>query len=630
MPQNDRPASGLRRRNSVQSLQKPVFEPTVLGRAADFAEHDRILADLASTAVEPESMPDDGLLVSLSADTLARPATLTLGPDGEDLLDDARADIAGGHYEIALALLEEFLERRSSHQEARFLRAYCLARLKEPRYEEALRILRPLRDEDKPEDLAAQVGELRAELRRRLAPAEYKAYADAAERAPRAALDRVADFLELVPEDGKLSCLLVLGHARLGDLDTALDAAERGIAEADTDQQRLKELARRLLLIRLRAVVEPATRAFKARDPRTALALLGVIDVRWRSTAPVKDFERYLALVIEHANPAVPPAPLLPGDRAEDLYSLIAEADVNRALDLMDRGGLELTERMLASLMSVVPGFRWLNFVYAICLYRRGRHADLAERCARTATQDPTIAQAPDLLEAVHIWQEAIVINPVVDAFIAITDALADRAAPQRLPALRDQLVALEHRIPDLRAATRTAEGRKLVDDLGAAIGNWRAELDKAQVVNMFYDEYERVMSAAEGRLKTVGDVDRLAAALDALGARISAARPRLDTGKSGKDPLDELARRVQARRAEAAGVKTTIEVSELVRRFNELMAPILSGTPNVHVYQRVGTAAKPLGQQALRLRNAAGGALDDQDRKLLDQLISTIGRLWP
>ncbi|WP_194891422.1 hypothetical protein [Catenulispora pinisilvae] len=635
MTPNDRPAGGLRKRDPVQGLHKPPFELTGLGRGADTFDHDRILADLATNTIEQEGLPDGGYLVALAADALSKPSSLTIGADGEDLIEDARADIAAGHFEIALALLEEYLGRFASHQEARFLRAYCLTHIAEPQYEQALRILRPLRDEVTPKELGERIRTLRRELRRRLTPGEYKAYADTAESDPRGALARAADFLELVPEDGKLNYLLAAGHARLGELDQALDAAERGVLEADSERQRIEDLASQLRLILLRPMAEPAARAFKSRNPQLALALLDGIEPRWRESGPIQDFERYLVLLIQHRNPPVPPAPLLPDDRADDLYSLIAENDVSRALALMDRGGLERAEQLLAALMTAVPGFRWLNFVYAILLYENGRRPEQAEACARVAMRDPTIAQARDLLEAIHAWQESIVINPVVEEFVAVLDALNDKPSARQLPRLRSRLVAVQAQIPALRKAVRTAEGKKAVEHLGTATGNWISELDKAEVVSAFFDEYERIMTPVVGGLKTVRDANQLATALDALGVRIRAARTGTgSTGGSGKQdrahPLDELADRVEARRAEAGTARTTIEVSELVRRFNTLMAPLTSGSPDARLFQAVAALAKPIGQEAVRLRNAAGRGLDSRDRQSLDQLIATIERLWP
>jgi hypothetical protein len=634
MTPNDRPVSGLHKRTPVQSLHKPAFELTGLGlgRGADTFDHDRILADLAANTVEPDSLPDGGLLVALAADALSKPSSLTIGTDGEDLLEDARADIAAGHFEIALALLEEYLGRFASHQEARFLRAYCLAHLADPRYEEALRILRPLRDEVTPKDLGERISTLRRELRRRLAPAEYKAYADTAARDPRGALARAAAFLELVPEDGSLCYLLAVGHARLGELDQALDVAESGVLEADGERRRIEELARLLRLTLLRPMAEPAARAFKTGNPQLARALLDGIEPRWRESGPIQDFERYLVLLIERRNPPSPPAPLLPDDRADDLYSLIAEDDVSRALALMDRGGLERAERLLAALMATVPGFRWLNFVYAICLYEQGRRPEQAEACVRVAMKDPTITQARDLLEAIHGWQESIVINPVVEQFVAVVDTLNGKASAAQLPRMRSRLVAVQEQIPALRKAARTADGKQAVERLGTATGNWISELDKAEVVREFFDEYERIMTPVADGVKTVQDADQLAAALDALDGRIRAARTRTDLARGGDQdrthPLDELADQVRARRAEAGSVRAAMEVSDLVRRFNTLMAPLTSGSPNAQLFQVMAALVKPLGQEAVRLRGTPG--LDAWGRQMLDQVIATIERLWP
>jgi Tetratricopeptide repeat len=478
----NRAPSGLRRQGTASSLRKPAFDLSGMGRAgADFAEHDRILADLASHVVEPRHGPDTGLLAALSVNASAV-VRMSVHEDVEDLLRDARTCAAERDYRIALDLLDEYLEGSPAHQEARFLRAFCLYSLGEPRYEEALRVLRPLRDEQTPTELRDRVRELRAELRRLLAPGEYKAYAAAAKRDPEAALRRLGEFLELVPEEGRLAKLLALGHARLGDFGRALEAAELGAAEADTERPQLAQLARRIRLILLQTIAAPAAAAYKAGDPYRARALLARIDQRWRSSGPVRDFERYLALVIEHGNPSVPPAPLLADDRADDLYSLIAELDVQDAVETMIRGGVDQAERQLARLLDAVPGFALLNFVYAICLYRLGRDPERAAACARAAQRDPSLGQARDLLAAIHEWQEGVVLDPVMQEFVAITDTLRGPVTPEQLPALRNRLAELERGIPALRAAVRTDEGRTAVEKLAAAVASWREQVGRANL----------------------------------------------------------------------------------------------------------------------------------------------------
>ena len=627
MSRHDGSAGGLRSRDSVRGLTRPAFELSGFGRAgagADFAEHDKILADLASRALEPRRASDGGLLAGLNLDLPDVP-TMNVFGDDEELLADARRCIADAEYSIASDLLDEYLQGSPAHQEARFLLAFCLYHLGEARFEDALRSLRPLRDEPMPTQLQDQVQELRRELRRLLAPGEYEAYAATAKKDPKAALARVGAFLELAPEEGRLAYLLALGHARLGEFEKALDAAERGAAEADTDRRQIAQLSRRLRVIVLQTIADPAAAAYKTRDPHRARALLARMDARWRESEPIRDFDRYLALVIEHGNPSVPPEPLLANERAEDLYSLIAERDVQRALGLMTRGGIEQAERLLDRLMAAVPRFALLNFVYAACLYRLGRRPDRAEACARAALRDPTLGQARDLLAAIHGWQEAVAVNPVVEEFLAITDTLRGRVSPRQLPVLRTRLAELERTLPGLRAAMRTADGQRALQELHAAISAWQTEIGKAEVVNALYDEYERIMTTAKGGLRDLRQADQLAASLDALGPRIAAAR----TAAGGT--LDELATQVRARRAEIDKARTSIQVADLVRRFNDVSKLLAGGTGiEPAAYRAVGDYARPIGQEALRLRNSAGRTLDERDRQVLDQLIATIGRLWP
>ncbi|KOU39619.1 hypothetical protein [Streptomyces sp. WM6378] len=610
----------------VQSLHAPAFEFTEVTGHGDFAEHDRRLEELARQAAAAVASETALVLAPPVASLLEM--SLDLGSDDEDLLEDARANAAAREYELALELLDEYLGAHPEHQEGRYLRAYCLYHLDGQGQLEALRILRPLRDEPPADDgLRDRIRDLRRELRRRLAPAEVTAYTQSVRTDPRGALARVEAFLELAPEEGTLSYLLALGQARGGDLERALDTAERGAAQADVDGEQVAALARRLRLALLAPHAAPAVSAFKTGDLDRARRELARMDPRWRRSLVVDDFDAYLTLLLGRADQrATPPAPRLPADRTEDLYSLIADADGQRAADLMRAGQAEQAERLLAHVLALVPRFPWLNFLYAACLYRLLRDPDRAAACARIALRDPTLTQARELLETIKSWQEASLVNPVVDAYVAAMESVRGGVSVERLAALRLRLVGLERTIPALSAAVHSETGTQIVRELGQAIGQRLVEIADAMAVGGLYEKYDRLMSSVKGGISSTPDADRLGHALDGIAAEIKSARKAARKGAG--DQLDELAALVVSRRAEVEKVKTGIEVSALVRRFNQLAEE--QSDPLARLRADPYTVRSRLNgilEDARRLRRGAKRTLDARDQTLLDELIGTISR---
>ncbi|MGW0138120.1 tetratricopeptide repeat protein [Streptomyces calvus] len=608
----------------VRALQTPAFELTEIREHQGFAEHDRRLEELAREAAVQAASRSELLLAPL-VDSLSE-MTLDLGDEFEDLLEDARANVREENHTVARELLEEYLERYPEHQEARYLRAYCLFRLDGEDQEEALRILRPLRDEPLEAGLRDRVGELRRELRRRLTPGEISAYSRTVGNDPRAALTRLETYLELAPEEGTLSCLLALGQARDGDLDKALATAERGAAEADGDKEHVAALARRLRLALLAPAVRPAVDALKRGALYEARAALSGIEPRLRDCVVLGDLDAFIGrLIVRPSEPAVPP---LPADRLEDLHSLIAEPDTQQATRLMNAGRLEEAENLLARQMSLVPGFAWLNFLYAVCLLRLGR-PDEAAACAETARRDPTITQAEDLLKVIRLQQDAVLINPVVAEYVEIMQSLGGGTSADRLGALRSRLALLERRLPELRRAARTDAGAQALQGLGKEIRDRLTDFGEAMAVSGLFDTYDRVMSTVQGGVRSDQQADRLAGSLDALATEIKAVSRRPGQTAATRERLDELAKIVSARRGELDRVKTSLKVSDLVRRFNRLAEEqtspytLLAGTDP----HRVRTELAAILEQATRLRRGARSTLEDRDRTLLDDLIGAITR---
>ncbi|WP_371663783.1 hypothetical protein [Streptomyces sp. NBC_00280] len=463
----------------VQALRTPAFELREARGHEDFADHDRRLEEIAREA----AAADTSLGVQLLAPPVAALSELSLylGDDGEDLLEDARANVGNGEYPTALELLTEFLVTSPEHQEARYLRAFCLFHLGGRNRTQALRVLRPLRDEPLPEDLRTRVHELRRELRRLLTPVEITAYAETSRSDPEGALDRVDAFLELAPEEGTLSYLLAVGQARAGELEAALDTAERGAREADTDKERVAAYARRLRLVVLIPYAGRAVAAFKDGETRQARQELAAMDPRRRRAVVLDDFEAHLRLLVEHGDRTPYPEPRLSEERAEDLYTLLAESDTQRAAGLLATGRLEEAKRLMDNLLPLVPGFRWLNFLYAACLLRLGRDPDRAAACAETALRDRTLTQAPELLQAIRNWQEAAAINPVVKSYLDAMETVRGGVDEAQLTLLRSRLTVLQRRLPELRRAARSEVGRKVVRELDAAIVARLTEIEQAE-----------------------------------------------------------------------------------------------------------------------------------------------------
>ncbi|MEU0386112.1 hypothetical protein [Streptomyces chartreusis] len=605
----------------VQSLRTPSFEFAEIDRHADLAEHDRRLDELARRAT---TAPVADRLLDLSpvASGALAEMSLIIGDDGEDLLEDGRANAHAGEYGTALELLTEYLRGRPEHQEARYLRAFCMYRLDGQDQVEALRILLPLRDEPMDDGLREQVRELRRELRRRLTPVEVTAYARTARSDPEGALERAEAFLELVPEEGSLSYLVALGQAKAGELERALDTATRGAAEADVDKEQVSALARKLLLPFLRPAAAPAVAAFKAHNPRLARAELSRMDPRWRDTAVIEDFDAYLALCVTGWERTSPPAPRLPDDRADDVYSLIAEADGQRAAALMQAGLADAAEQVLARALPLVPGFRWLNFLYAACLLRVGRDPERAAACAEIAVRDATIAQAGELLEAIRGWQEAAVINPAVDEYVSAMKSVSGGLSSDLLTRLRTRLTVLERGLPEVRAAARSEPGKQVVRELEQAIGQRLAEIADATVVADLYDRYDAVMAPVQGGIADTASADRLARALDDLAARIKDKRRAAGKG-AAQAPFEKLTELVTARRAELDRVRTGLQVSDLVKRFNKLVEPSRTADPYT-----LRTKLAGMRDEARRLRTSHKKTMDPREIELLDELIATISKV--
>jgi tetratricopeptide (TPR) repeat protein len=611
---------GLQEIKPVAQLAQLTFEFDAGNRHGDFGDHDRRMEELARQAAAHAS---DTTLVLESPIGVIDAPSLIIESDGDDLIEDARANIDVGEFAIALELLEEFLEISPDHAEARYLQAYCLYRTGGPGQLEALRILRPLRDEPLETALQAKVRELRRELRRLLTPAETVAFADTVQANPEAATERIRGFIELAPEEGIPPYMLAVTQARAGDIESAYQTAASGAATAESDRSQVASLARRLEVALVAGPASASVAVFKSGDYAQARRELERIDARWRDATVIRDFGTYLGLLQGWRGREPLPDPSVPADRAEGLYSLIAGPEAENGVRLINAGYAREAEPLLAAELPHVPGWPWLNFLYAVTVFVQGHDPDRAVAAAEIARRDPSISQAGELLAAIHAQQDAVMINPALDEFAAAMESVRDGATVERLQALGGRLRRLRRELPGLEAATLTQGGLKTVRDLTTSIEARLTEVANVMIVARLYEQYDRTMRGISGGLSEPEQVDRLDAELSDLARQIEEATQKVRQGP-GAEQLAELAGYVASRRRELAEVSASIQVSRLVGRFNQIARsqPVRYGQPNAY---RVHMQLTAIHEEAKRLRRAVKAP---RDREVLDQLIQTTSRM--
>jgi hypothetical protein len=463
-----------------QQLRLPAFELNAATRAGDLAGFDRRMDELASRTAAAAS---ETALVLESPVLLSAELALMLGDDGTDLLADARANVADGQYELALEQLDEYLEIAPDHAEARYLRAYCRYRQGGDGQLEALRILRPLRDQTLQDGLGADVAQLRTELLRLLTPAEIAAFLDTVRTSRDRALARLTEYIELAPEEGLPPYLVAGIQARSGDLEAAYRTATSGAATARHEREPVAALARWLEVALVTPLAAPAVAAFKARDYQLARRELRGIGAPWCDAVVVRDFDSYLAVLRERPPGGPLPAPAGPAARVGALYTLIAETDAQQVLALLDAGLASQAGLAAARALQHVPFFPWLNFLYAASLYLQGTSQDRAAKAAEIAVRDPSITQAGELLAAIRLQQDSALLGPVLKEFTAAMEVLRGLSGGQELDILRTLLTGLQRRLRELGVAMLTQEGAQTVSTLSQSVDARLAEIHEVSAV---------------------------------------------------------------------------------------------------------------------------------------------------
>jgi tetratricopeptide (TPR) repeat protein len=573
-----------------QQLRIPAFELNAGTREGDLAGFDRRMDELARRTAAAAS---ETALVLESPVLLSAELALMLGDDGADLLADARANVADGQYELALEQLDEYLEISPDHAEARYLRAYCRYRQGGDGQLEALRILRPLRDETLQDELSANVAQLRTELLRLLTPGEIAAFMDTVRTSRDRALARLTEYIELAPEEGLPPYLVAGIQARSGDLDAAYRTATSGAAAAKHEREPVAALARSLEVALVTPLAARAVAAFKARDS-------------------------YLAVLCERPPGGTLPAPPGPAARVDALYRLIADSDAQQVLALLDAGLAGQAALTAAQALRYVPFFPWLNFLYAASLFIQGTGQDRAAKAAEIAQRDPSITQAGELLTVIRIQQDSALLGPVLEEFAAAMDSVRGGPSAHDLDILRTRLTQLQCLLPELRAAMVTGDGVRTASELSRLVDDRLAEVSDVVAVARLFEKYDTIMSPVQGGIRDAGQAVLLGAGLRSLAAEIAKTRAAQTQSRPG---LDELAGLVAARTRELDSVRVSLDVAALVSRFNRAAGPDMRNTGLFWLEVRV------IRDEAKQLESVA---TDAQDRKLLRQLIQTIDRLLP
>jgi hypothetical protein len=415
----DKPQT-LRTLGSSSTLRVPAFGVPPRGEAADLTgELQRARRELdAGRHVEQAPV----LRVFENSEV---PLSLEYASYEDGLIEDAKANIAADNIELALAQLDEVLEQVPGHHEARYLRSYCL--LSSGSEMAALTELESLRADRPGPELAERVLELRATLRDRLTG---RLLADQDE-------DALAEYLRLIPEEGRCWVGLTVQRALHGDLQGALAAAQAGVRAADVmaDRRVLSRLTYQLRLHLLRALTASVAALLHEGAYHPALDELRRLGPDWNGFEPVADLAAYILQLSREG----PGQPGLPRDRADVVYDLLVGRDLDRVGALLDEGRPEQGLALMRRSVRLVPTDPCTNFMLGVCLLVTDGDLDEIEAAARVAATDERIISAGHLLDAValrRVDREAEAIHALIGDLNNCRPARIEQAR-RRMQALR-------------------------------------------------------------------------------------------------------------------------------------------------------------------------------------------------
>jgi tetratricopeptide (TPR) repeat protein len=477
----------LRTLSSSSTLRVPVFGVPTRGVAADLTEDLQRARRELQGGRHVESVP--ALRVFEDSEV---PLSLEYASYEDGLIEDAKANIAAGNIELALAQLDEVLDLVPGHHEARYLRSYCL--LSGGHEMAALTELESLRGNRPEPELAERVLELRATLRSTLTD-RLLAHPDEA---------ALAEYLRLVPEEGRCWLELTLQRALRGDLQGAVATAQAGVgaADAEADRRTLDWLGHQIRLHLLRALTASVVALLHKDAYGAALEELRRLGPDWSSFEPVADLAAYILQMWRDG----PGQPDLPRGRADVVYDLLAGRDLARTGALVSEGRPEEGIALMRRSVRLVPTDPWTNFMLGVCLLVTDGDLDELEAAVRVAGTDERITNASDLSDAValrRVDREAAAIHDFIGDLNNCPPARIEQAL-RRTQALRTHAEGL----------LRTV-GEPFRDQLRSRVGVLAENAVQLDVV-LVSKELTRVLQAGwhRGRRAELDEVIRRCAAL--------------------------------------------------------------------------------------------------------------------
>jgi hypothetical protein len=477
----------LRTLSSSATLRVPAFGVPTRGAAADLTEDLQRARRELQGGRHVESAP--ALRVFENSEV---PLSLEYASYEDGLIEDAKANIAAGNIELALAQLDEVLDLVPGHREARYLRSCCL--LSGGHEMAALTELESLRADQPGPELAERVLELRATLRGTLTD---RLLADPDE-------DALAEYLRLVPEEGRCWLELTLQRALRGDLQGAIATAQAGVGAADeeADRRTLDRLAHQIRLHLLRALTPSVVALLHEDAYGPALEELRRLGPDWSGFEPVSDLAAYI-LQMWRDGPGLPD---LPRGRADVVYDLLAGRDLARTGALVNEGRPEQGLALMRRSVRLVPTDPWTNFMLGVCLLVTDGDLNEIEAAARVAGTDERITSADDLLDAVALQR-------VDREAKAVYDFIGDlNACP---PARIKQALQRTHMLRTRAERLLRTVGEPFLDQLRSQVGVLAENAVRLELA-LVSKELTRVLQAGRhyGMRAEVDEIIRRCAAL--------------------------------------------------------------------------------------------------------------------
>jgi hypothetical protein len=404
------------------------------------------------------------------------PLSLDYASYEDGLIEDAKANLAAGQIKMALAQLDEVLDLVPGHHEARYLRSCCL--LSDGHEMTALTELESLRADAPEPGLADRVLELRATLRGTLT---NRLLATPDE-------DTLAEYLRLIPEEGRCWLELTLQRAQRGDLHGAVDTAKSGAGacDAEADRRALERLAYQLRLHMLRALTAKVVELVHEDAYGQALEELRRLGPDWRGFEPVADLASYILQIWRDG----PGRPDLPSDRADLVYDLLAGRDLARTSALVDEDQAEQGLALMRRSVRLVPTDPWTNFMLGVCLLETDGDLEEIEAAARVAGTDERITSASDLLDAValrRVHREAAAVHDFIGDLDDCPAARIEQGL-QRTQTLRAEAEGLLHTV-----------GEPVRDQLRSLVGSLAENVVQLDL-GLVSKELTRVLEAGRHR----------------------------------------------------------------------------------------------------------------------------------